>query len=370
MSRYDVIVVGAGAGGASAAYFLAAAGARVLVVEKSNLPRYKPCGGAMPRATLDHFPFSFDTVVDCEPRGVVYCWQGGQPVRHALKGRPIAMVMREHFDSHILGHAPANIWDGRAVRSVEESEHDVRIVTEGGSTATADYLIAADGAASQVARMVGLWRRRPLATAIEAEVTPDAATWERYAGRALFDFGVLPFGYLWIFAKKEHLSVGIICLKGKCTSIRQTLFQEMSHLGIDLAGARLHGHPVPLYQRPERRGPARTLLVGDAAGLVDSFSGEGIRHAIVSGKMSAQAILEGRPGDYSARIERYARSMLGPVRTVAGIFYRYPRFCFRFGMQSPGTTGLLANWLNGEASKAQVMTGLLQSVITGALRSK
>ena len=142
--------------------------------------------------------------------------------------------------------------------------------------------------------MIGLRRRRLLTAAIEAEVTPDAETWERYAGKALFDLGALPFGYLWVFAKKEHLSVGIAQFSGKYAPLRQTLLREMAHLGIDLTGARLHGHTLPLYQGAEPRGTARTLLVGDAAGLVDPLSGEGIRHAIASGKIAAQAILEGR----------------------------------------------------------------------------
>ena len=120
MNRYDVIIVGAGGGGASAAYFLATNGARALVIEKASLPRYKPCGGAVPRATYEQFPFDFDTVIECETRGLIYSWQAGQSIMHDLAGRPIAMVMRDCFDSHILQHTPADIRDKTSIRSVEE----------------------------------------------------------------------------------------------------------------------------------------------------------------------------------------------------------------------------------------------------------
>ena len=122
----------------------------------------------------------------------------------------------------------------------------------------------------------------------------------------------------------------------------------MARLGVDLSGVRLHGHTLPLYRGPERRGTARSLLVGDAAGLVDSFSGEGVRHAIASGRIAAQAILEGQAGAYSRRIERYALVALRPTRTVSEIFYRIPRLCFQYGMQNPRSTHLLADWLNGK----------------------
>ncbi len=69
---YDVIIVGAGPAGSTAAYFLGQAGARVLVLEKEELPRYKPCGGGLAARLLDQFPFSFQPVIESRVRAISY----------------------------------------------------------------------------------------------------------------------------------------------------------------------------------------------------------------------------------------------------------------------------------------------------------
>jgi len=365
MNKYDVIVVGAGAAGATAAYFLGAGGARVLVIDKATLPRYKPCGGAVPRATYEHFPFEFHSVIDCESSHVTYCWQAAQAVTYPLENRSITMVMRDRFDWHILNHAPATLWDGTRVQAVEETERETRVTTDTGDVVTADYLVAADGAASWIAKSVGLRGKRVLTATIEAEISPAEATFERYAGKALFDFGALRCGYLWIFAKRDHLSIGVAQLKGRSGGLRQLMLREMRRLGVTPGKMQLRGHTLPVYQGPEQRATKRVLLVGDAAGLVDPLSGEGIRHGVASGRLAAQAILGQRGNHYTAWINRYANRTLRPMIILANLYYHYPWICFRYGVRNPRATRLLADWLNGRVSKAKVMAGLAFCLIEG-----
>lgn len=370
IARYDVIVVGAGVAGASVAYFLAGGGARVLVMEKSRLPRYKPCGGAVPRVVHAEFPFDATPVIDCAPARVTYSWQGIPGATYDLPGQPITMVMRDRFDQHILDHASADVWDRVSVRSVEQSSREVRMITDSGDAAAANHVIGADGALSSVARMAGLRGRRLLTPAIEAEVVPDSATYETYASTARFDFGVIPHGYLWIFPKRDHLSVGIACFRATCAGLQRAFIQEMSRLGIDLAGARLHGHTLPVCRRTERLAAGRVMLIGDAAGLVDPLSGEGIRHAVASARLAAQAILESRPSHYSVLVRRYVNGAIRPLGLVADIFYRRPQLCYRYGIRNPRATNLLGEWLSQRASRARVMTGLASCMLEEALRRR
>ena len=366
--KFDVIIVGAGPAGATAAYFLSHGGARVLVLDKARLPRYKPCAGGVPRSALALLPFSVDDAVECETERVAYCWQAGQCVSFPLMGRPVRMVMRDRFDWHILNRAKAAVRDQTRVRDVSESPAGVRVTTEAGDVLAADYLIGADGANSLVAHALNLRRARLVGAALEAEVTPDAATFERYAGAALFDFGAAPNGYLWIFAKRQHLSVGIGQLRSPGNAMRRTLQMEMERLGVRLDGATLHGHALPIFLGDERYQTDRTLLAGDAARLVDPLSGEGIRHAIASGRLAAEAILQGRASQYSAAIRRYVGRHLRPMLTLARLFYDHPWACYRYGVRNPRATRAFSRLVEGQTTAAGIMSTLALCLVEGLLR--
>ncbi|MGQ9517293.1 MAG: geranylgeranyl reductase family protein [Anaerolineae bacterium] len=365
VSRYDVIIAGAGAAGSSAAYFLGEAGARVLVIEKERLPRYKPCGGAVPMAVYQQFPFPFAPVIERQPSHVLYSWRGEQAVQWPLPGRAISLVMRDRFDAHILEHARAEVWDGTTVEQAGESAQGVRVRTAGGDALLADYLIVADGAHSLLAHQLGLRQSRELVGAVEVEYAPAPAAMERFANTAVFEFGALHSGYLWIFPKRDHLSIGIGQLRGRGHALREVLYREMRKFGLDLEDAPWHGHTLPVYQGPEPRSTARALLVGDAAGLVDPLSGEGIRHAVASARIAAQAIIRGKVHAYSHAVERYAQARLRPILVLARLFYEHPWACYRFGVRNQRATELFAGWLNGQLDKARIMTGLLLCFLEG-----
>jgi geranylgeranyl reductase family protein len=342
---FDAIVAGAGAGGAATAYYLARAGLKTMVVERAQLPRYKACGGAIPRTALARFPFAMDSVIQAEPNEVRYTFPGRSPVDVPLPGRPVAMVMRQEFDALLLAQSGAEVLDGTAVTGVVEGEAEVR-VEAGGRTLSARYLVGADGAASTVARNLGLRRKRRLGGTLEAEVPlEDARLRTEFASRATFSFGVVPWGYAWVFPKKDHLSVGIGRFRPGKVDLRTALEREMERLGVRLEGIRIHGHPLPFYQAPmwpfwsnssqEPLSTRRCLLVGDAAGLVDPFIGEGIRHAMTSARLAAEAILQGDLSGYERAIWQEIGHDLATGGLLADVYYRLPGFCFEIGVRNP-----------------------------------
>ncbi|MDZ7727047.1 MAG: FAD-dependent monooxygenase [Dehalococcoidia bacterium] len=158
MNDFDAIVVGAGPAGSTTARELAAAGARVLVLDGAQFPRYKACGGGIPLRTERMLPFPLDSVVEDSVHLLDVAWKGrlgftrdsGEPFAH--------MVMRDRFDALLLEHAQragAEFRPGSRVRGLERNGvHTVR--TEDGFTASAPFLVCADGAHSPVGKMAGL----------------------------------------------------------------------------------------------------------------------------------------------------------------------------------------------------------------------
>ncbi len=333
--EYDAIVVGAGPAGASAALWLGRAGKRVLLLEKEPLPRYKPCGGGIPREALSGFPFDLTPVIEQEIERVRFRFRDGREVTASLPDRPVVMVMRDRFDYHILRHARAEVRDGSPVVALEQDEDGVRVETASGETFGARYLIGADGANSRVARLVGLRRGKRMGAAIEVEAPASDALLEEYRGTVFFLLGTPPLGYIWIFPKADHLSVGIGIFGGKLPAMRRVLRQEMARLGVKVGERDGRGHPLPAYSHHEPLHRGRVLLAGDAAGLVDPMLGEGIRYALQSGRLAAEAVLTGETARYTRRIQRQIGSDLIWGGRWAWVFYHCPQASFELGVRNP-----------------------------------
>ncbi|HEX7975581.1 MAG TPA: geranylgeranyl reductase family protein [Anaerolineales bacterium] len=361
MSIYDTIVVGGGPGGGAAAYFLGEAGKRVLVLEKETLPRYKACGGGLSLNLLKQFPFSFEPVIESHVQSISYAL-GKQEVTFPLPERSMAMVMRDQFDAHLLAHTQAEVRQGTAVRKVIEVGDRVVVETRAGETFEGRTLVAADGANSVVAHSLGLRRGKTLVAAIEAEVPVPDPVMRQFVDAPMFIFGEARLGYLWIFPKAAHLSVGIAALHPKPGELQVTLERVMARYGISLEGVPLRGHPIPIFIRREPITTARSLLVGDAAGLVDPFSGEGIRFAIKSGRLAAEAILSGQVKRYPNNVFREIGLNHFFAYGLAQIFYRHPRACFALGVRNPFATQAFVELLGDKVRYPEVIVRLFGSL--------
>jgi geranylgeranyl reductase family protein len=361
MEMYDVIVVGAGPAGSAAAYFLGEAGKRVLVIEKERLPRYKLCGGGLSlRFLRQQFPFSFEPVINNTVRAITYIY-GRDRTTVPLAPGAISMVMRAEFDHHLLRHTRAEVIQGAAVKTVTELPDRVAVQTHDGSTYSAPYLIAADGANSVVARALGLRARRVMAAAIEAEAAVPPETLQRFGQEVVFIFGEIHNGYLWIFPKARHLTIGIGALRPKPGELQATLKRVMSRYGISLEDAPLKGHPVPIYTRVERVSTPRVLLAGDAAGLVDPLTGEGIRFAIKSGRLAAETILHDRVKQYSRDLF-WSMGLNHRLTTVIALGFYYFQFPFFFlAAPNPFTTQAIVEMM---ADRKSTVRFFIESLLT------
>lgn len=295
--KYDVIVIGAGVAGASAAYELANNGVSVIVLEKEKLPRYKTCGGGVVHRVTEKLPFSTDEVVERNFNTIDIYDHETDLFFKVTKAKPvITMMMRADLDNLIISEAVkkgAKVNDDVTVISIDCNDKDVEVVT-GSATYKADLVIGADGASGISAKISGMNKNYFRVPAIECEVSLPDNEFNYYKNSTRFDFGFIPHGYAWVFPKKNHLSAGIASMKKLRVNLNGYLEKYFTMLGFkDIANIEKHGHIIPI--NPFRLKPVykRILLTGDTIGLADPITTEGISYAIESGKLAAKAVIRG-----------------------------------------------------------------------------
>lgn len=312
----DVLIVGAGPAGTSAARALATAGQRVVVVDKAVFPRDKCCGDGLTTLALrelETLQFEPCRVASWTP--VQAAWlrsPSGREVCLPLvgAGQFAAVTPRIELDNALLDHAResgAIIRDGHAfVSIVEQSDTHVVAQIDGIGLVRASYLIAADGMWSPVRKSLGLG---------EANYLGEWHGFRQYASNVTgtakdrlyvwFDADILP-GYAWSFPLPDgRVNIGFGVLRGGNVKVRdmKTLWPDLlsrAHirdaLGPDaILEGRHTAWPIPACIDRAVLAHSRVLFVGDAAAATDALTGEGIGQALLTGRLAAEAIVHGGP---------------------------------------------------------------------------
>ncbi len=305
MKKVDVAIIGTGPGGGMAACCLAETGLKVLVLEKSQLPRSKACGGALSPGVEKVIQWDFSSLVEAKVVAGKYFYNYHLPKEILSENSknsqdkicPALMVNRSRFDYHFiekavsLGKGNVTLWDGFRVVQVKENDNNVVIQGSNQEIIEADFLIAADGATSITAKCLGLNQKAGLALAIDAEIEVNPSVYEAEKKTATFNIH-FPFnGYSWIFPKAGYLSCGIMSWTSQQgLSKMMNEFLKKSFDPESIKSVKTLSHPIPLYNSHRQIATRRVCLVGDAANLVDPFLGEGIKYALISGRLAANII--------------------------------------------------------------------------------
>jgi geranylgeranyl reductase family protein len=323
---HDVVVIGAGPGGATAARYLSKMGLDVCLVDKDEFPRDKPCGGGFSRSIVDEFPYlkprSSEFIKGIARVGVVH-----SPNREiTLEGRvDMAVALRKDFDNVLFeeaiscGSLPLT---STRVKAVTAKNDHIQVKVTGGKSIRGKIAIGADGVTSLVARQTGLNKRWPSSSLTACRVcevpTKNEDIVDRYTEDLKYHFFAnldgKP-GYGWIFPKEETINVGLGFVGPHAAGLprifdafvrylkKRNLLMEDS----DISGAK--GALVPTGGAIQNTVSDRCILLGDAAGHVSPLTGGGIVYAMRAARHASHVIAESLENDTtnSESLMRYQR---------------------------------------------------------------
>jgi len=331
---FDVVIIGGGPAGSTAAENLARSGISVLMIERASHPRYKTCGGGLVGKSLRsvHAPLNGAIHRNCHTVAL-YLHDIGLRFSTVREEPVIAMTMRDEFDYQLLAGAQkagARLRTECEVVEMTWNDHQVGLRTTAGDISTR-YIIAADGATGTTARKAGWSETRRFAPALEYEIRVDQDTLSRFEGCPRFDVGIVPYGYSWVFPKRNHLSVGVITMRKATVSLHNSMKRYLAYLDLRAEGEiEKHGFMIPTKPRTDGFARNRTLLVGDAAGFADPVTAEGISYAVRSGQIAADVLTDSGfdEGRVAARYhEALNDNLLSEMRyggVLAAVFYDWP----------------------------------------------
>jgi geranylgeranyl reductase family protein len=333
MLIFDAVVVGSGPSGAMAAYEMAKAGLKVAILEKDILPRYKTCGGGLVFRGRDMLPFDITSAIEREyPDVDVYFEETEKPYSTHREFPIITMIMRDKLDQLLVNEAVklgAQLIDGQALKSLDFGDQ-IKVITEDQSFFTS-YLVGADGVLSTTAKLAGWSETRKLIPALEFEVGVNFEDFERLSKEVRFDFDVIPNGYGWCFPKANHLSIGVGIFTRKKIKLKDYYESYLKKLGInEMLFEEAHGFQIPVAPRTDGFVKKNVFLVGDAAGLADPLTAEGITNGIHSGILAGKAIAQhfGNPAEaqkaYYSSLEERILPELRFSEQLARFFYGFP----------------------------------------------
>ena len=303
------------------------------MLDRAEFPRDKPCGGGVTVRAADLLGLDLSPVVERVIYGTRFSERRGRSFLRTYPEKITYLTQRRYLDTFLAERAveAGVVFRQREpVRGVERYSNHV-VVRSNGHVHEGRTLVAADGANGPTAKLAGLDVKLLHGIALEGNITPANGIpqeWEQTLG---FDLGGLPGGYGWLFPKADHVNIGLGGWRYIGPSLRKRLDELVRFYGFDpsqLWG--LKGHHLPLRQNGSPLVRGNVLLVGDAAGFIDPFTGEGIFAGIASGQAAARHIESFVSGDvadldgYRVEIEANLLPELSLSRQIHDVFHLWP----------------------------------------------
>lgn len=331
---YDVIIAGGGPAGASAAYYLAREGKKVLILEKEKLPRYKTCGGGLTFKGLNLIPFDLSEIIERSCYTVnINDFEANISLMTKREKPVVCMTMRSELDYYLIKAAEkygAEVEDRSEIKDLNNSENTIELILKNDEEKLySKFFIAADGVLSLTAKKYfGEYNGKHI-PALEYEIYVEEDILSRFINSPRFDFGIVPGGYGWVFPKKDHLSIGVLSMRLKGRNLNNYFSTYIEVLGIKkIIRSEKHGFVLPISYR-STFAKNRILLTGDAAGFIDPITAEGISFAILSGQLAAESLIKGNmepavvSAEYNNQISKKILPELKAGKFLSKFIYNY-----------------------------------------------
>ncbi|MGQ4832542.1 MAG: NAD(P)/FAD-dependent oxidoreductase [Candidatus Asgardarchaeia archaeon] len=302
---YDVAVVGAGPAGATIAYLLAKNGLKVALIDKDKFPRDKPCGGGITYRAyklLSDLGLSLpnELILDATKSAYMIHKDGPRVVLDS-DYKVVYMTRRVLFDNFLVSSAineGVDFIEKNRLDNAKKTDTGVKLFLNNGQREVESRIVVgADGALSKVARLFNIrktWNKNEFGFAFAYETNVNKEFMSKLEDQALhMYFGFVKHGYGWIFRKGENLvNVGIGTFIHMAKDISRQLEEFLKFIAFPkINRSKLKGAILPVggFRRPLV--VDNVLLVGDAAGVVDPITGEGIYPSIKSSQIASNVIL-------------------------------------------------------------------------------
>jgi geranylgeranyl reductase family protein len=298
---FDTVIIGGGPAGSSCALTLQNYGLTSCVIDKCKFPRPKLCAGLLTvktrlllrRLLPNESEREFSMATGCTETRTFRLFDRNKSVASVDIEPSIIMTERSRFDDYLLGkykQCGGTVLEGQSINSFDFTRRIVKL--KNGLEVEYRYLVAADGANSLTSQAT---REKRLGNAlcVETEISSDELNTDGVCAY----FNVVPKSYAWTFKKGDHISVGMIKLKGMNFNLKEKFLNFLKFLGIDHpANYPIKGAMLPMNnfdEDPTFKGSV--LFAGDAGGFVDPLTGEGIYFALKSGMLAAESLLQSTP---------------------------------------------------------------------------
>ncbi|MCL5771375.1 MAG: FAD-dependent monooxygenase [Actinobacteria bacterium] len=398
---YDVIISGAGPSGSLLGYFLANKNIKTLILEKENFPRYKVCAGGIQWKVLQLLPFNIEEIIEKKISGIYFSRKLKDIFYKKYHEPLIYTVNRKKFDNFIANQAlnsgcQINFKEKVMDFSVEKDQ--VKIITKK-DIYFSKILVGADGAGSIVFKKLNKNKKIQKIIGYETEEPlNEFSFYQSFDNNLLLDFTGIKKGYLWIFPKNEYLSIGnggpvndalnikkyllwflqnysnifkkshlfqssiineLVRKDKKISSFNETEFKNKTKIQ-----KKINAHFIPVRSDNNFLSDYRVLVIGDAAGFGDGFTGEGLYNAFISSIISFESIINALTNknysfyDYFEKINNEIIKNIKLSILVSKIFFSSPTFYYKLIKNNDRLFNSCARILRGEKTYSDVVNKL------------
>lgn len=311
---FDVFISGAGPSGSILGYLLSGHGYKVLIADKEVFPRYKVCAGGIQVRAAGLIPFKIESQIHCTIKKIRFSRKMQDVFQREYEEPLMYTLDRRSFDDFLLKTAAKKgciIRNGEKVKEISVEKNKVDILTEK-NRYHAKIFVGADGANGFTIRQFNDFKKIKKIIGYETEIPvksyhnksetdykqdekPSASLAKIEKDSVVLDFGGTKPGYLWVFPKNQKVSAGMGGIPSRSKEIKKYLkdFLKNSNIFTDFCeeNNRMSAHFIPVGSKKSFISSFRLLATGDAAGLGDGFTGEGLYNAILSSRFAFESIV-------------------------------------------------------------------------------